>query len=338
MSPGFESNDLGYIGSVDLRGFSTFLLYKQNRPGRLLRNWDWSVFSNDCWNWGGDVTYQGYESMAGTTFANYWSFNGRASWFPQAYDDRLTRGGPIAGLPPGGRVSGTLSTDSRKTWQLKTSVNASWNDVGAHALTVSPTLTLHPSTSLLVRFTPTLTRLRDMAQYVATVPDPTATATYGARYVFATIDQRVVSLDTRVDWTFSPTLSLQLYVQPFVATGAYGRPKQLHAPRSNEFDVYGEGVGTVGRGAGGWDVDPDGAGPAAAFDVPDPDFNFRSLLGNAVLRWQYRPGSTLFLVWQQSRTGAEGIGDFAFGRDFRALLDRRPENTVALKATWWIGL
>jgi hypothetical protein len=175
---------------------------------------------------------------------------------------------------------------------------------------------------------------------VTTVPDPTATGTYESRYVFATLKQTSVSLDTRLNWTFSPKLSFQLYLQPFVVSGLYGDLKQLRRPRRYEFDVYGRQAGTIARdpATAVYTIDPDGGGPAAAFGVSDPNFNFRSLLGNAVLRWEYRPGSALFLVWQQSRNEVQPFGDFDFSRDFRALLDNGPENVVAIKATYWLGI
>jgi len=177
-----------------------------------------------------------------------------------------------------------------------------------------------------------------MAQYVATVPDTTAGATYGARYVFGTLEQTSISLDTRLNWTFSPKLSLQLYLQPFVVSGLYKDLKQLKTPRTYDFDVYGRSTGTILRDSTGvYRIDPDGPGPAATFGIPDPNFNFRSFLGNAVLRWEYRPGSAIFLVWQQSRSESQPFGDFDFSRDFRALLEKGPENIFAVKATYWLG-
>ena len=85
-------------------------------------------------------------------------------------------------------------------------------------------------------------------------------------------------------------------------------------------------------------VDPDGTGPAAAFDVANPDFNFSSLRGTAVLRWEYRPGSTVFFVWTQQRSGSEAFGDFDFNRDKSALLSDRPVNVFQIKASYWLGL
>jgi len=338
-SPGFEINDLGFLSGVDSRGYSTLLLYKDNKPGKVLRTWDAFAFTNQSTNHAGDLTYQGYETQGEWTFSNYWWGNSRISWYPTAFDDRLTRGGPMARLPNGGRWNLTIGSDGRKNLQFNGQANYTWNDAGGHSQTYTPVFTMHPLSSALIQVSPTIAKARDMAQYITTVGDPTATRTYDARYVFGTLDQTSVSLDTRLNWTFSPKMSLQLYLQPFVVSGAYKDIKELREPRTYEFDVYGRQAGTVSRDPDGtYQIDPDGAGPAAAYSIPNPDFNFRSLLGNAVLRWEYRPGSALFLVWQQNRGETQPFGDFDFSRDFKALLQNGPENVVAVKATYWLGI
>ncbi len=338
-SPGFEINDVGYMNAADCRGFSWLALYKENKPGKLFHNWDAFVFTNHSFNYAWDLTYQGYEADAEGTFRNYWYGDTRVSWYPGGYDDRLTRGGPMSRVPPAGRVRLTVNSDYRKSYQAGWQGNWTWDDAGGRSVQHTPSLSLHPSSSVLVRFDPTIRVSRDMAQYVTAVPDSTAAATYGGRYVFGTLDQTSVSLDTRINWTFSPKLSLQLYLQPFVVSGLYKDLKELKTPRTYEFFVYGKSAGTIARDSTGvYQVDPDGAGPAPAFSVPDPSFNFRSLLGNAVLRWEYRPGSAVFLVWQQSRSESQPFGDFDFSRDFRALLENGPENIVAVKATYWLGI
>lgn len=339
LTPGFEANDLGYISNVDTWGVSSLLMYKEDQPSRLLRNWYAMAFSNNAWNHGGTLQYQGYEAQWSGTFANYWYGDLRGSSYPKAYDDRLTRGGPLTVIPPGGRIAATVNTDSRKSYFFSLHSDWSWNDAGANAQRYSPSLTLHPAPSLQLRLEPSIQKIRDMAQYVATIPDANAAATYGNRYVFATLDERVVSLDTRADWTFSPRLSLQLYLQPYVVSGLYRELKELHRASTYDFDVYGGGAGTIAPdGGGGYLIDPDGPGPSSSFALGKPDFNFRSLLGNAVLRWEYRPGSVLFLVWQQNRGGVQSFGDFDFSRDFRAIFDEPAENIVAIKATYWLGM
>ena len=154
------------------------VLYKENQPSKLFRNWNAFAFTNHAFNYAGDLTYQGYEAQANATFANYWAADFRGSSFPKAYDDRLTRGGPLAAIPPGGRVAASLVSDSRKNYLFSGHVDYGWNDAGAHSARYSPSLTLHPTPSMLVRLEPSIQTIRDMAQYVATVPDPNA-ATFG---------------------------------------------------------------------------------------------------------------------------------------------------------------
>lgn len=161
------------------------------------------------------------------------------------------------------------------------------------------------SSALRIRLEPGLSREHDVDQFIASRRDPLATATFGTRHICANVRQHRVSLETRVDWTFSPTLSLQLFAQPFVTTGRFSRHKELARPRAFDFEAYGVDRGTIVEDAAAkrLTIDPDGAGPSPPFTVGDHDFTVRSLRGNAVVRWEYRPGSAIFFVWQQERNG-----------------------------------
>ncbi|MGH7480627.1 MAG: DUF5916 domain-containing protein, partial [Longimicrobiales bacterium] len=175
------------------------------------------------------------------------------------------------------------------------------------------------------------------AQYVTDVDDPTAARTFGTRYVFADLEQSELGIDLRLNVTFRPGTTLELYAQPFVGSGDYGALKELVAPRTFDFATYGRDRGTIEpTGDGAFRVDPDAAGPAAPFTVDDEDFNVRSLRGNAVFRWEWRPGSTLFLVWQQVREDEAFIGDFDASRDFRSLFSVTPENIFMVKVSYWL--
>ncbi|MDQ3388220.1 MAG: DUF5916 domain-containing protein, partial [Gemmatimonadota bacterium] len=207
---------------------------------------------------------------------------------------------------------------------------------------------LRPSTTLRIRVGPNLSRARVIDQYVRSDADPRAADTFGRRYLFAELDQTSVSIDTRVDWTFTPTLSLQLFAQPFVSAGDYDRFKEFAAAGTRDFAVYGEDRGTLCRFGSLYVANPVGSGscpsgapaqgdPAFTTRFGDPDFNFRSLRGNAVLRWEYRPGSALFFVWQQDRSGFLQQGDFNFGRDYGDLFREPARNIFLVKATYWIG-
>ena len=127
-------------------------------------------------------------------------------------------------------------------------------------------------------------------------------------------------------------------MQPFVSAGQYYGFKEFLTPRKFDFAQYGKDRGTITRSSTGtYTVDPDGTGPAPSFTFGDPTFNVRNLRGNAVIRWEYRPGSALFIVWQQSRSGFEPIGDFSAGRDVGEIFRSVPTNVFLIKATYWIG-
>jgi hypothetical protein len=188
---------------------------------------------------------------------------------------------------------------------------------------------------------PSLTRNRSGAQWVGSYPDPAASRTYGTRYVFADFNQTELSANIRLDWTFTPQMSLQLFAQPLISSGGYANFKEFHTPRTFDFRVYGtdgSAIKTVRDDAGeisGFEVDADGPGPAVAYAFSNPDFSYKSLRGNAVLRWEFRPGSRLYLVWTQSRSDSEPMGEFQFNRSLSRLWQARPDNIFMLKFTYW---
>jgi len=156
--------------------------------------------------------------------------------------------------------------------------------------------------------------------------------------VFATLVEKTLSMTTRVDWTFTPALTLQLFVQPLIASGQYTQFKQFDAPRSRARSIYGVDAGTISYAGGTYTVDPDGAGPAAPFSFGDPNFTFRSLRGSAVLRWEYLPGSTVYFVWTQTRSANDPFGTLVPSRDIKGLVGPAPENIFLVKLSYWLGL
>jgi hypothetical protein len=161
-------------------------------------------------------------------------------------------------------------------------------------------------------------------------------------------------MQARVNWTFSPSLSFQLFAQPLLSSGDYTTYKQLAASRTYDFHRFEEGTYSSADGvvscAGGQlcteveedgdlrqhvDFDEDGV---ADYSFGDRDFNVRSLVGNAVLRWEYLPGSTVFFVWQRRQAGRVAVGDFDFDRDLGALLEAPADNRFMVKVNYWLGL
>ncbi|MEX0893258.1 MAG: DUF5916 domain-containing protein [Gemmatimonadota bacterium] len=339
-SPGFEINDFGFQTGVDRVGTDVNFSYVENTPGRIFRSYWISSRTAMDWNYGGDRTSGRTTLSFRGSFTNYWGGNVSLTRSFEAFDDRLTRGGPMAFDPAGYNVRMDLNSDSRKALSLRGNLNRSWGDSGGWRNAASVTLTARPAENWSVTVGPDVSRSRTSAQYVTSVADEHMPSTYGRRYIFAPIQQTTVSMDTRLNVNFTPALSLDLYAQPFVSTADYGEPMQLAAPRSYDFEVFGTDVGTLSYDAeqDRYAIDPDGSGPARGFTFSNRDFNRRSLRGNAVLRWEWRPGSNLFLVWQQSRSRRLDTGEFSLERDVRGVFDSAPESMFMLKVDYWLNL
>jgi hypothetical protein len=256
-----------------------------------------------------------------------------------ALDDRLTRGGPLARKIAGNRLSLGGSSDFSRPYTFRGNGNYEWDEAGGRQFSLGGSVGIRPSSSWELSLGPRISLNEAAAQYVTRVEDATATSTHGSRYLFADLKQTTLSVETRLNLTFSPNLTLEMYAQPFLASGDYGTLKELRAPRTFDFDRYGLDKGTISQDADGdYRIDPDGpSGPAGAFTIYDRDFNRVSLRGTGVLRWEWRPGSTLFLVWQQSRSDYLEGGRFDFGRDARAMFEAKADNIFMFKMTYWIG-
>jgi hypothetical protein len=341
-SPGFESNDLGFQRSADRRAFSTFLGRRVNKPGKVLRSHSYYAYSNAAWDFGGNAVYNQVSAGTNGTLHSLWNAGVTATYGFATKDVALTRGGPIARSPQLLNVSLNWGSDPRKRFSANGYVSNQQDEAGGRSRYGNVYFNLRPSASVQVSAGPSLSRDLNAAQYVTTVPDALATGTYGARYVFGDLRQTTLAMDTRVDWTFTPRLSLQLFAQPFVSSGQFSRYKEFARRGTLDFDVYGRDRGTIaehvdGDGNRSFTVDPDGVGAAAPFTLGDQDFTVRSLRGNAVVRWEYRPGSALFFVWQQERFGGLGDGRFDAGRDLRGLFREPAHNVFLIKATYWLN-
>jgi hypothetical protein len=340
VSPGFESNDVGYHSRGDVAGGHGVFVWSKPNPDRFSRSRNFWVGKYWTWNFHREIEADGWYASGTATLRNYWQISGQVGWHRGALDGTLTRGGPAMRTPAGGSASTGLSTDSRKPLSLSLNGVYAWNDAGGFGSALSASFTIKPSSKVLISTGPEADRTHAVAQYVRRVDDPLAVSTYGARYVFSDIDQTEVSMVTRLDLVLTPTVSFQLYVQPLLSMGRYWNLKELARSRSFDFLIYGTGNSTVTPVAGerASIVDPDGgAGPAAPFRLDDPSFNFKSLRANAIFRWQYRPGSTLFVVWTQQRQDFSHPGEFQLGPDLRSLLDNRPDDVVLVKVSYWFG-
>ncbi|HEV7588153.1 MAG TPA: DUF5916 domain-containing protein [Longimicrobium sp.] len=343
-SPGFEVNDAAFLNRADFIWTLANVMRSWTKPTSWYRDWIAIVGGQSQYNFDGDRTAGQLHAFTGGQLANYWNLAFYTELYPEVSDDRLTRGGPVARQPSGYLLHARMNTDQRRKLWFSTRHNYITDALGGWYYGTNASVSVRPASNVQLSLGPSYSHELNRLQFVLRRDDATATSFMGQRALLADLAQNTLSMDTRLNWTFTPTLSLQLFAQPFVFAGHYSRFKELTAPRTTDTKVYGQDFGTIcfDAGANRYTADPNGtcgtAGQSAqAISFGNPDLNFRSLRGNAVLRWEYRPGSTLFLVWQQQRSGAESFGDFEFSRDANAIFRQRPDNIFVVKASYWIG-
>ncbi len=337
VTPGYDNNDLGFIGQTDLVNAHVMTGYRWTRPSSWYNNARMSFATFGRWDFEGNRTGGlGLWNNTNITWKNFSS-----SWlgfFAQGAgtNTRATRGGPEVDRARYGEVFAGWSSDGRKALSGSVEVFASQAaQQEGSGIGGGIELTWRPSSNLNLSFGPDYRINRNGSQFIRSVADPLAGATYGRRYVFGELEQRTLSANVRVNWIFSPRLSFELFAQPLVSSGRYGAIKELLAPNTLDFLDYGTNGSTIDRGTGM--ADPDGDGPAPAFSIGQPDFTFASLRGNAVLRWEFAPGSTMYLVWTQDRSHSEANGDFRPRASFDRLFDGEGRNVLMLKMSYWLS-
>jgi hypothetical protein len=312
-SPGYETNDVGFMQRTDIVSAHALVQYVIQNPTKRFREksgW-FGVWQNR--NFDGDTIERGAFYDGAATFTNYW--NAHASLFlsPGAFSDRMTRGGPAVRTPRSWSSDLSFGSDTRKNFFFDVSSRLEGDTAGYYYRSIALALTARPATNLTLSVEPSLARSHDATAYVTAFDDAAATATYGRRYVFGELEQRSFELGTRADWTLTPRLSFQLYLQPFIAAGHYHSYRSLAAARTRDYTKF---TGNVG----------------------DPDFNFRSVRGSAVVRWEFRPGSALYVVWNENRAAVAPIGDFSFNRDLRAISTAPSHDVLLVKLSYWLPL
>jgi hypothetical protein len=337
VSPGFDSTDIGYQYHMDTINAYIKTGYTSFHPGKIFRKWEFLISYARNYNFGGDKTNDYIFTRFSGQFLNY--LEGSLSLFRyfDAFSNTLTRGGPLVLIPSFWVYTFTLNTDNRKPLVLSLSGDYNKDRVFNNGASASISLSWKPKSNINLTICSRYEYSNYLDQWLENFEDDLMTQTYGSRYVFGTIDQKVLNLSLRFNWIFTPRLSLQAYIQPFIAVGKYTEFKELARPSSYYFNIYGEGDSTINYNNDVYIVDPDGPGPASVFNFSNPDFNYKSLRGTVVLRWEYRQGSTLYVVWTQNREDYANPGDFRFGRDFSNLLKAKGNNLFMIKFTYHFG-
>ncbi|CAN5625939.1 hypothetical protein BH23GEM7_BH23GEM7_08870 [soil metagenome] len=333
-SPGFELNDVGRLGSGDeVFGYAN-LRYRETQPGPVLRSYVVGVTSENIWNFGGVSNSAALRTDASATWRNFWTSSFTAWYDLRSQSDDLTRGGPLM------QTLGAWAT----IWQLTNAASAStrWRgriyygetEEGDPTYRLSGGVSIRPRPRWQLSVEPNYVHFSIPRQYITTRPDGPA-STFGRRYVFSHLDLTEFRLPVRLNYALRPDATFELYVEPYASSGSFSGFGELAAARSRHLRRYGTDATTLEPQEDGSYRVTDGAG---SFTLPRRDFNVRSLRSNAVVRWEWARGSTMYLVWQQDRFEQEALGlrirPWSLGDTFAAPGD----NFLALKVTYWIGM
>ncbi|HEV8130658.1 MAG TPA: DUF5916 domain-containing protein [Acidobacteriota bacterium] len=335
IDPKFDTNDLGFMWRGDVINWHVGAGYRWVKPGRFTRSAEALGAIFRSYDFDRNPIWSGYFLLGVVQFLNYYNLETVFAYNPSGtVNNRLTRGGPLTLNQPGWEASIFARSDSRKSWVLGVGANTEQYANGAsRSLGIGPSVEWKPASNFSLRIDPRFNRNHAGTQWVGAFDSASAAATFGKRYVFAELEQTSLSAGIRLNWTFTPKISLQFYGQPLISAGDYHGFKELARPRSYDFNLYGKGSSTFDGLT--HIADPDGPGPAESINLGNPDFNFKSFRANAVWRWEYRPGSTMYVVWTQSRSDVEDIGKFNLGHSLGRLWSTPADNIFMVKLTYW---
>ena len=279
-TPGFEVNDLGYQRYADYLAFWTRGGYHRSTPQGPFRNWLVELGSWNWWNYDGNRTNSGGIVRTSFQLRNFWSGYGGMEQEMEAWSNDLLRGGPLFRTEGLTEIWGGFGSDDRKPIRLNVNVSTTVRPQSdSRYAGVSPRLTVRPSGRASFSLGVRLSRSVNDRQWVRRID------TDAPNYLFARIERTTTALTARVDYAFTPELSLQVYAQPFVGSGRYRDFKRVADPRAGRYADRFKAVEVVPENTR---YLAELGGSRVSFG--NPDFNFKQFRSNTVLRWSTRRG------------------------------------------------
>lgn len=335
-SPGLELNDAGYNTYSDTWYLAPGWSYRTFKPGRRVRSWSTGVSVIPAWSFGGELVRSMAEYRINGQFQNLWEASLQTTRWQRSVSPWDLRGGPALMKAGFNDVNVRLNSNRRRTVSGGLEMYGYYSGERAErVITVSPQIVVRPSAATSISISPSGSWNRDEDQYIGTV-----TANGTRHYLTGRLEQTTVALTARLSYTFTSELSLDVYAQPFLSSGRYSIIREVASPASKEFEsrfsTFGSDRLTFNATSNRYSIDLDRDG-RTDFTLANPNFSVRQLRANSVLRWQYRPGSTIFLVWSQARDdGTLGAG-FPVRRELDRLFSADARNVFLVKVSYWMG-
>jgi len=339
-SPYFECNDLGFQWAADRINGHLVLGYRWYEPDGIFRRKQIYLAHFRTYIFDGNIISNGLMTFFNSTLENYYNINFQLNYNFEAYSPSKMRGGPLS--KDFGFFGGNFSirTDGREKLIGSLSVGLFDMNKGGAEKAFSFGIEWKPNAQINFAIMPSYEFNNYSYQWVRRFDDETAVNTYGKRYVFGKMIQKTLSAGIRMNWTFTPQLTLQMYVQPLISAGSYSDFSEFAKPSTNNYNYYGQNGSTIvyDKSEKVYTVDPDGNNPAQQFSFSNPDFNFKSIRANVVLRYEVLPGSVLYLVWNHDKTNFANYGRMRLNNDISDLWNSEANNILMLKFSYWLDV
>ena len=331
--PMFDPQDLANLNGADGIQPNWNVTYRETQPGSLFRSYSVRLNQGNEWNFNWDRQNGNLGAQVNLTWLNFWTTN--LSFTRQFETERagLTRGGPLMGGPSGWNAQASVGNSSSSQTRWSANARISEDELGGKSHNLGMSFSMRPGPRWELSVDPGYSGSHEAQQYITTRSGGRE-ETYGNRYIFSYIERHQFSTEFRASFTVRPDLNIDVYAEPFAASGRYYEYGELAAPGSSDRIVYGE------EGGSQLELQPDGSRlvtiDGQSFNLRNQDFNVRSFNTNFVVRWEWRPGSTLYVVWQQNRDFRETINTSVGVGDMFDSVGDPGSNIFLIKTSFWI--
>ena len=336
-SPGLELNDIGFAQQVDNVLQVLWAGYRIYEPFSIFREINLNINQYNVWDFGGNLTTAGVNLNGFTQLTNFWNAFAGFNFSGEQQFNSALRGGPALLVPGYKNASFGMFSNQQKKLTLEFRVSQYFSNekdfrrIGNYNLSIG----YRPLKTLRIDLSPGLSTYNDNLQYVSQ-------SSFGdnTRYIFAHINRKTLNMSVRINFNISPDFSIQYWGQPFIATGEYSEFKYITDSKAEElsgrYQNYSANQISYNPASEAFYVD-DNSNNSVDYSFGNPDFNVKEFLSNLVLRWEYRPGSTFYLVWSQNRSGYINDGSFELARDVKSLFNEKANNIFLMKFSYRFG-
>jgi hypothetical protein len=333
-SPGLEFNDIGYMRYSDVIHQGAWVGYYMRNPFWIFNNFYLNTNYWMYWNFSGKLLSTNTNINFNSQFKNKWRLNGQLNRQSEHLSTTLLRGGPSIIMPGNLSFNLNLGTDySKKLSFFLGNYHFSGDAMSSKSNEYYAEVNFRPTNSISISIEPDYFNQKQELQYVSS-----AGTTENTAYIFGKLNQKTLGITFRINYTINPELSIEYYGMPFISAGKYTDFKNITQPNDdkfmNRFHTFDLGEISYNQETNNYDIN-DGVGNLS---ISNPNYNFRQFRSNLVIRWEYLPGSTLYLVWSQGRTSSDTKGIFSYGNDVRDLFRKTPTNVFLLKFSYWFAL